>query len=164
MPALRPRELLAGLLDRGVDFIVVGGLAVGFHGWPRATQDIDVCPGPAQENLERLAEALTDLGARPVGTGEFDVDEFPFDPTDPDDLGQGGNFRLQTSYGALDVMQWIPGIPGDLAYRHLDEKAIRASVLGLELRFCSLEDLRAMKRTAGRPRDIDDLAHLPQPG
>lgn len=138
MPALRPRDLLAALLDAQIEFVILGGLAVGFHGWPRATRDIDICPAPSMEKL-------------------------PFEPTDPQHLAEGGNFRLETRLGALDVMQWVPGVPGEFAYHHLAQTAVDATVLELPLRFCSLEDLRTMKETAGRPRDLDDLQHLPRP-
>ncbi len=46
-------------------------------------------------------------------------------------------------------------------YTHLARSAVAATVLELPLRFCSLEDLRAMKEAAGRPRDLDDLKNLP---
>ncbi|MDQ3608476.1 MAG: hypothetical protein M3459_06205 [Actinomycetota bacterium] len=163
MPALRPRDLLAALLDAQIEFVILGGLAVGFHGWPRATKDIDICPAPSRENWTRLAQSLLDLDAEHVGVGDFDPGELPFDPTDPQHLAEGGNFRLETRLGALDVMQWVPGVPGDFAYHHLAQTAVEAIVLELPLRFCSLEDLRTMKETAGRPRDLDDLQHLPRP-
>ncbi len=161
MSELKPGELLGALVGANVEFVILGGLAVGFHGWPRATKDIDVCPEPSEPNWRRLARTLADLGAEQVGAGDFDAAELPFDPTDPKDLAAGGNFRLETQYGALDVMQWVSGIPGDLAYTHLARSAVAATVLELPLRFCSLEDLRAMKEAAGRPRDLDDLKNLP---
>lgn len=132
--------------------MILGGLAVGFHGWPRATKDIDICPAPSTENWTRLAQSLADLDAEQVG--DFDPAELPLEPTDPQHLAQGGNFRLETRLGALDVMQWVPGVPGEFAYHHLSQTAVEATVLDLPLRFCSLEDLRTMKETAGRPRDL----------
>ncbi len=125
MPALRPRDLLAALLDAQIEFVILGGLAVGFHGWPRATKDIDICPAPSRENWTRLAQSLVDLDAEQVGVGDFDPGELPFGPTDPQHLAEGENFRLETRLGALDVMQWVPGVPGDLAYHHLSQNSGR---------------------------------------
>jgi hypothetical protein len=154
---------LLGALSRGaVEFVVIGGVAVIAHGVIRTTRDVDVCPSPERANLVRLANVLRNLGARQlgVGDGEFAEDEMPFDPTDPDDLAQGGNFRLRTPFGVLDVMQWIPGIEADHAYSTLAADAETATAFGVELRVSSLAKLRLMKEAAGRPRDLQDLEDL----
>jgi len=153
-------RLVESLNDGGVEYIVIGGLAVAAHGYVRATKDLDIVPEPSGENLGRLASVLRDLGAEHYGTGDFDAAEFPFDPHDPAQLAEGGNFVLSTSRGRLDVMQWVPGIPGDLAYEHLARGAIWTDVLGQPVRVCSLDDLLEMKRAAGRPQDLEDLARL----
>jgi hypothetical protein len=143
-----------------VRYVVVGGFAVIAHGFQRFTKDLDVCPDPAPDNLARLASMLADLGARHAGLGDFGPEEFPFDPTDPGQLAEGGNFRLETPLGDLDVMQWIPGIPGGPAYDHLVRGALTAPVHGIPVTVCSLRDLREMKRTADRPQDRIDLEAL----
>ena len=84
----------------------------------------------------------------------------PFDPTNAAELAQGVNFRLETSLGVLDVMQWVPGIEADHAYETLARDALEADAFGVKLRVCSLPALRQMKRAAGRPRDLQDLADL----
>jgi hypothetical protein len=58
------RALVAALHAREVEFIVVGGVAVGAHGYLRATRDLDVVPDPEHTNLRRLAAALGDVAAR----------------------------------------------------------------------------------------------------
>ncbi|HEV8054038.1 MAG TPA: hypothetical protein VGP30_04350, partial [Candidatus Limnocylindrales bacterium] len=57
-------------------------------------------------------------------------------------------------------MQWIAGIEADPAFDALSADAIEAELDGIRLRVCSLEHLIAMKRAAGRPRDLDDLQRL----
>jgi hypothetical protein len=106
----QPDELLLELSNAGVDFVVIGGVTVGVHGFVRATKDLDVVPDPDPANLARLAAVLTDVAAEHVGTGDFAADELPYDPTDPQQLAQGANFRLDTRLGPLDVMQWVAGI------------------------------------------------------
>ena len=58
---MRPdlEALLHALSASGVRFVVIGGVAVGVHGYVRATKDLDVCPAGDRENLERFARLLT---------------------------------------------------------------------------------------------------------
>lgn len=157
---LDPEELLRSFSAVDLRYVVVGGLAVNAYGFIRATKDIDICPDPARSNLERLAGLLSDLEVTQNGAEDFDDAEMPFDPRDVDDLAQGGNFRLQTRLGDLDVMQWLPGISGDLAYPALAAKAMVVEMDGLSVPVCSLAHLRCMKRAAGRPQDLEDLDKL----
>jgi predicted nucleotidyltransferase len=157
--SLDPGALLRRLHEAGVRHVVVGGFAVIAHGVLRTTNDLDICPDDAPDNLARLAAVLAELHARHAGAAEFDAGEFPYDPTRPDELAAGGNFRLSTDLGELDVMQWLPGI-GEDAYDVLAAEAISADVDGVPVSVCSLEHLRSMKRAADRPQDRADLERL----
>lgn len=66
----------------------------------------------------------------------------------------------RTRLGRLDITQWVPGIPGDLAFEHLTRAGVETSVGGHPVRVCSREDLIAMKRAAGRTQDLLDLEQL----
>ena len=79
-------ELLLALRDAQVRFVVIGGIAVGVHGYVRATKDLDIVPDPEPENVTRLSSLLRALDAQHVGVGDFAADEFPYDPTDPEHL------------------------------------------------------------------------------
>ena len=83
------------------------------------------------------------------------------DASDVEDLAGGGNFRLDTDLGPVDVMQWVAGIDADNLYDELDASALSFTLDDIPLRYCGLGHLRAMKEAAGRPRDLDDLEHLP---
>jgi len=157
---LDPVPLLGALASAGVEHVVLGGFAVIAYGVVRVTRDLDVCPASEPDNLERLARCLAALEVVQVGVGELDAGEMPFDPTSADDLAQGGNFRLESSLGALNVMQFAAGIEGEHAYPVLSSGAVDTEVEGVAVRICSLENLRAMKRAAGRPQDLQDLADL----
>lgn len=156
----QPDELLLALRSADVEFVVIGGVAVGVHGYVRATKDLDIVPESGLDNLTRLAAALRQLDAQQAGVGEFLKEEFPYDPTDPVQLAEGANFRLETRLGPLDIMQWVAGIEADPVYPALAEQAVTVRFRGTEIRVCGLEHLRAMKRAAGREDDLRDLREL----
>lgn len=151
------RALAAALHGRQVEFVVVGGVAVGAHGYLRATRDLDVVPRPTPENLRLLARALVDIDATlPLADGRrFDV------PRDLPRLERRANMTLETRHGGIDVIQRGPGVP---SFDTLDSSAVDADLLGVPVRIVSLEHLRAMKQAAGRAQDRADLENLPDPG
>jgi predicted nucleotidyltransferase len=158
VPELDIRGILAELDRAEVEFLVIGGVAVGFHGYVRATKDIDVVPAPDPQNIQRLAGVLHELNAEIEGAEDFKGGELP-DPLDPEVLGQGGNWVLSTRLGRFDIMQWI----GENAlWQMLAPAAVEAEVDGLAIRFAGYEDLVTLKEMAGRPEDLTDLQRLRQ--
>lgn len=147
--------LLAALERAAIRFVVIGGFAVGAHGYPRATKDLDIVPDPDPENLARLASLLPELNASVLGMEDFAEDEVV--QPDADGLAMGGNFVLITSHGRLDIMQLIGP---DLEYADLDSAAVEDEVFGHRIRFCGFEHLIAMKEAAGRPEDEIDIRRL----
>lgn len=65
-----------------------------------------------------------------------------------------------TELGRIDLMQWVPGMDEDAAYAELADDAVTGQAFGVAFRVASLRHLRRMKRTAGRPRDLQDLRDL----
>lgn len=158
MPELDIRGILAELNRAGVEFLVIGGVAVGFHGYVRATKDVDVVPAPDPPNIQRLAEVLRALDAQVEGSEDFEDEELP-DPRDPEALGLGGNWVLSTRLGRFDIMQWI----GESAlWEMLAPAAVEAEIDGLSIKFAGYEDLVTLKEMAGRPEDVNDLQRLRQ--
>ena len=158
MPELDIRGILAELIREEIEFLLIGGVAVGFHGYVRATKDVDVVPAPDPANLKRLARLLQGLDAEIEGAEEFEAGELP-DPLDPEILEQGGNWVLHTRLGRFDIMQWI----GEEAlWKKLEPAAIETEVDGLTIKVVSYEDLVALKEMAGRPEDLMDLKRLRQ--
>jgi len=144
-------------LDQGhVEFLVIGGVAVGFHGFVRGTKDIDIVPSPEPENLARLAEVLSALDAQVEGADDFKGEELP-NPLDPEALALGGNWVLSTRLGRFDVMQWIGD---DALWDKLSPTVVEAKVGGLTVKFASYESLVSLKEQAGRPQDLIDLQRL----
>jgi hypothetical protein len=158
VPELDIQGLLEQLAAAAVDYIVIGGVAVGFHGYVRATKDLDVVPAPGRQNLERLAALLRALDAELDGAGDFEAGELP-DPLDPDTLAQGGNWVLQTRLGRFDLMQW----QGERElWEMLSSAAIEVELDGISVKVAGYEDLVALKEQAGRPGDLEDLERLRQ--
>jgi predicted nucleotidyltransferase len=152
------RGILGELVREDVDFLIIGGVAVGYHGHIRATKDVDVVPAPDATNLEKLTVALRKMEAKVEGADEFDDEELP-DPLDPDALALGGNWVLQTRLGRLDIMQWI----GDEAlWDKLSPSAIEDEIGGIRIKMVSYEDLVALKELAARPEDLTDLERMRQ--
>lgn len=147
--------LLEALNKSGVRFVVIGGVAVGAHGYVRGTEDLDLVPDPDPDNLARLTEALERLDSTLPTVGER-----PFDPaTDAGVIRRGGNVTAMTRFGELDVVQRAQGVP---SYTQLDEDAVDSDLLGVPVRVCSLSRLREMKQAQDREQDRADLANLPE--
>lgn len=152
MAELRTTTILATLVTRGVDFVVIGGMAAVLHGSPRMTQDVDVCFAGDDGNLQALGRALADLHAKLAGVS----DDVPFVP-DERTLRGIEVLTLETDAGRLDLLARPDGAP---PYGELRARAERVDIGPCAVLVSSIEDLRAMKRAAGRPRDLADLAEL----
>jgi hypothetical protein len=149
------RALLEALNKRRVRFVVIGGVAVGAHGYVRGTEDLDLVPDPDPANLQRLTDALDELDST-LPT----VEERPFDPTtDAKVIRRGGNVTTMTRFGGLDIVQRARGVP---TYSQLAADAVESELFGIPVTVCSLSRLRDMKQTQGREQDRADLANLPE--
>jgi hypothetical protein len=151
-PDFRVRPLLRALVGRGVDFVVIGGVAMIAYGSARFTKDLDVCFAPDPTNLDLLGGVLVDLDATLRGVDE----EVPFVP-DAATLARIEILTLGTSEGPLDLQRRPPGAP---PYAELRGRAERVEVGGIGVLVASLDDLEAMKRAAGRPIDAIDLEEI----
>lgn len=149
------RSLLETLNTAGVSFVVIGGVAVGAHGYVRGTEDLDLVPDPNPENLDRLTEVLAKLEST-LPT----VAERPFNAaTDAGVIRRGGNVTAMTRFGGLDVVQRARGVP---SYSQLINDAVKSDLLGIPVLVCSLARLREMKAAQDREQDRADLANLPE--
>lgn len=150
---LDARRIFEALADRGVEYVLIGGLAVQAHGHTRTTQDVDLVPATAPANLARLAAALESVGARPAGQ----EDRIPQRPLA---LPPAGVASLDTDAGGVDV-HFSP--PGAQPFDELRRRALVIDLAGLEVAVASRDDLIAMKRAAGRPIDRGDVIALTEP-
>jgi predicted nucleotidyltransferase len=138
------RELLALFRSKGVEFLVVGGHAVAFHGRPRLTEDLDLFVRPDAANGERIVEALHEFGF-----GSLDLSPADFEADDRViQLGRAPNRvdLLTRLYGVEFAEAWSRRVAA-----HLDD---------VEVWIISRHDLIRNKRATGRTQDLADAEFL----
>lgn len=140
-------RILGDLNRVGVRYVLIGGIALIRHGVVRATRDVDVVLAPEPENLERLRALIAEWPAtRPDGS-----------PVPDDAVAPGRTIHLATPHGELDLLaERLP----PLSFAELSARSELRRVDGVEVPICSLADLVALKRIAGRERDLVDLHDL----
>jgi hypothetical protein len=140
-------QILDDLNRAGVRYVLIGGIALIRHGVVRATRDVDVILAPEPENIERLRALIVEWPAtRPDGS-----------PVPDDAVAPGRTIHLATPHGELDLLaERLP----PLSFAELSIHAETRRVDGVEALICSLADLVALKRIAGRGRDLVDLQDL----
>lgn len=144
-PEFDPAPLLELLTRHGVDFVLIGGLAVGVLGSARSTFDVDIAYARTPENLRRLVAALREVDARLRGAPA----DVPF-LLDHETIDRGLNFTFSTRHGPLDILGEPAGAP---RYDELKRAASTVELGGFSVRVASLDHLVAMKEAAGRPQD-----------
>lgn len=145
-------DLLGRLAGEGVDFVLIGGLALIAQGASRATVDVDICYERSPANLERLARALGPLHPRLRGAPP----ELPFF-LDARTLRSGLNFTLVTDAGEIDLLGEVAGVGG---FAEAAQGALELVLYGHPIRVMSLDQLERAKRAAGRAKDLLDLAEI----
>jgi predicted nucleotidyltransferase len=144
--------LIKLLSTTGVEFIVIGGVAAALHGSAHVTFDLDVLYRRTPENMKKVASALQDV--RPYLRGA--PEGLPF-RLDADTIARGVNFTLATTLGDLDLLGEVAG--GGTYDRVLPESDV-VTLAGREFHCVSLRRLIALKRAAGRPKDLAVIAEL----
>lgn len=139
------RALLTPLIERGVDFVLVGGMAGSSHGSNYPSYDLDIVYARDRENIARLVDALREIGVRLRGA----PDDLVF-ILDAKTIENGANFTFVTPYGDFDILGHADGMPN---YDELRAEAPLRDLLGLEVRVAAIDHLIAMKQAANRPKD-----------
>jgi hypothetical protein len=145
-------HLVVRLVDAGVEFIVVGGVAASAHGAARTTLDLDVVYRRTPENRQRLADALTGLAPYPRGAPPG----LPFF-WDAQTIANGLNFTLVTTLGDLDLLGQITAGGG---YEDLLPHSVELELFDRRCHCIDLAELIRVKRAVGRPKDFEALAEL----
>lgn len=138
------KELLELFTEHKVDFIIVGGYALAFHGHPRMTGDIDLLVAVEAENSKKILAALKDFGFGSLGLKESDF-------TEPGQVVQLGYPPKR-----IDIMTSIDGVP----WEQIKKNAVHSYLDNLSVDFISLDDFLQNKHATGRPKDLADAEAL----
>ena len=139
------REFLKSLNANHVEYLLVGGYAVGLHGYPRATIDLDVWVRPERGNARRVILAL-----RSFGFEAATLNESLF-------IKSESLVRFGVPPFRIEIMTAIDGVK----FNGCHDRAVKFDLDGLVVPVISLTDLKVNKRAAGRHKDLNDLENLP---
>jgi predicted nucleotidyltransferase len=139
------KEFLKLLNAHGIEYLLIGGYAVGYYGYPRATNDIDIWIAIHPDNAARMVKVLQEFG---FDTPELSPNLF---------LKKKSIVRMGNAPMRIEVVTTISGVTFDKCYA---ERAVD-SIDGVEVSLISLRDLKVNKKASGRFKDLDDLEHLP---
>ena len=139
------KEFLKLLSDHEVEYLLVGGYAVAYHGYPRATADMDIWVAINPHNAQRLVDAIRAFG--------FEMPELSPDVF----LKKDQVIRMGVPPIRIEIVTTASGVDFEECYaaRLVDE------LDGVAVSVINLEHLKINKKAAGRYRDLDDLEHLP---
>lgn len=139
------KDFLRSLNANRVEYLLIGGYAVGYHGYPRATVDLDVWIARTPDNAARVVSALHDFGfTDPVLTSDLF--------TKADQI-----IRMGKPPFRIEISTTISGV--DFATCHA--RRVDAVIDGLTVPVIDLASLRLNKKASGRFKDLDDLENLP---
>ena len=139
------RDFLKLLEDEAVAYLLIGGYAVGYYGYPRATADMDVWIAIDPHNAQKTVRALERFGMR---TPEMTADIFQ---------EKGKIIRMGLPPMRLEIQTDISGVDFAECYARRN----RVDIGGTQVNLISLDDLKTNKKASGRHKDLEDLEHLP---
>ncbi len=138
------KEFTELLNKHGVEYLVVGGYAVGVHGHPRYTGDIDFWIKPLRDNAVKLLVAVSEFGMTAVNVSAEDL------------ILPGKVFQLGRQPYRIDILNTIDGVEFDGCYKRRANFVLE----GVPIPFIGLDDLKQNKRASGRHKDLADLEVL----
>jgi hypothetical protein len=139
------KEFLQLLNSHQVEYLLIGGYAVGYHGYPRATADMDIWIAIRPENAEKVVKVLREFG---FGVEGLTPDLF---------LKEEQIIRMGVPPVRIEILTTISGVSFEECYteRKVD------TLDGVEVNLISLAHLKENKKASGRHKDLDDLENLP---
>lgn len=138
------KEFIELLNEHKVSYLVIGGYAVNYHGYPRYTKDIDFWLWMTRSNIEKLLEAISAFG---FGGLNLNVEDF----MTPENIVQLGYEPYR-----IDLLVDVEGVDFQECYKRRTEGKLD----GIAVKFLSLQDLITAKKQAGRLQDLADAEQL----
>lgn len=153
---LEPHKIFDVLSNNNVPYVVIGGHAVNYYGYIRATEDFDIIFHRTEESEKLLFKALSALNAYWItneidhSTGLEKTKKVNFSYISSNHL-----MMLGTDYGYLDIFDFIPGFENENVEILLKEANSHNNI-----NFISFEWLKKIKKQSNRPKDLLDLENL----
>ena len=138
------KEFLKLLNSHRVEYLLVGGYAVGYHGYPRATGDMDLWVAIRQNNAEKLVVVLREFG---LNAPQLSADIF---------LQENQIIRMGVPPMRIELLTTISGVDFDSCY----SERIVDVIDSVEVHIINLKHLKQNKQASGRHKDLDDLQYL----
>ncbi len=139
------RDFLKLLNSHKVEYLLIGGFAVGYHGYPRATGDMDIWIAATPENADKMVVVLKEFG---FNVRELNADLF---------LKKRQVIRMGMPPIRIEVLTEISGVSFDECY----DNRVTDFIEDLRVNIISLEHLKRNKKASGRLKDLNDLEYLP---
>jgi predicted nucleotidyltransferase len=139
------KDFLKSLNAHGVDYLLIGGYAVGYYGYPRATNDIDIWIAIHRGNADRMVAALKEFG---FDSPDLSASLF---------LQDKSIIRMGRPPMRIEIITRISGVKFDECYA----QRVVDTIDEVQVNLISLKHLKINKKASGRHKDFDDLEHLP---
>ena len=139
------KDFLRLLNDKKIEYLLIGGYAVGYHGYPRATNDMDIWIAIDPKTAKLMVLALKEFG---FNTPELSEKLF---------LKENNIVRMGIAPIRIEILTSISGVTFEECYK----KRVVDRIDGIEVSIINLEQLRINKKASGRHKDLDDLENLP---
>jgi len=152
------RALLRELVLADVRFIVVGGVAVVMHGYLRATKDLDLVIDLSAPEARKALQVMLDAGLRPT----VPVNALDFaDPSIRQSWIEEKNMLVFQMCDPKDARRNVDlFVEAPMDFEQMWARAVRLRIDDVVVPVAAIRDLIAMKQSAGRPQDLDDIAQL----
>jgi hypothetical protein len=139
------KEFLRLLNSKKIDYLLIGGYAVGYHGYPRATVDMDIWISIDENNVSKIIKVINEFGFNdPALSSEIFIN-------------QKKVVRMGVPPIRLEVLSEIDGINFEDCF----SKKIIDKIDGVSVNIIDLESLKINKKASGRLKDLSDLEYLP---
>ncbi|HBR15820.1 MAG TPA: hypothetical protein DD723_09840 [Candidatus Omnitrophica bacterium] len=138
------KDFLKLLNSKKVEYLLIGGYAVGYYGYPRATADMDIWVAVSKKNAKKITEVIKDFG---MSTPDLKESVF---------LESGKIIRMGYPPIRIEVLTEISGVQFEECYSRCTETKIN----GIKTKIISLKDLLKNKKASGRHKDLNDLENL----
>jgi len=148
---LDAERIFTVLAAHEVEYVVTGGIAMQVYGHPRMSGNVDLIPSPTPRNLQRLTAALQELWAHVLNPGDEHLE------INAQMLPRKTCWQLATRHGDINVLR---DLPGEAPFPRLQERVFPVKLGDHTIPIASRDDLIKMKRAAGKPADLADIAAL----